>query len=178
MSVSTESVVLIQGGVLSVYGSAAALMDLRRRRIPNSLTLSGLFLALLLRLVLGWPSLLDGLAGLGLGLGIGIALYAFRVWGAGDGKLLTMLGAFLGLGRLPGALALAALIGGVMAVIQAGRRGVLIPAFLNIRRLLTGFTRGGKSEPRIAMAGVLTLPYGVPLALGGVLWWFLGGTWP
>ncbi len=177
MSVSRETIVLLQGGALTAVAGAAALWDIRSRRIPNALVVSGVLLAFLLRLGLSTRGVLEGLEGMGLALAVGLSLYALRVWGAGDGKLLVVMGAFLGLSRLPGAMLLIALLGGLMAVFEAGRRGVIVPALLNVRRLFTTVERR-RLQPHISLDRALTLPYGVPIALGAVLWWFLGGTWP
>jgi Flp pilus assembly protein protease CpaA len=155
----------------------AAVLDIRARRVPNALTLGGTALALLTQWGLGRHVLLDGLLGMGVALAIGFLLYAVRGWGAGDGKLLMMTGAFLGFHDLPGALLAIALIGGIMAAIQAARRGVLVPVLLNLRGILTGFG-GGHREPRIRIEEGLDLPYGVAVSAGALLWWFAGGFWP
>ena len=153
------------------------MLDIRARRVPNALTLGGTALALLSQWVLGRQALLDGLLGGGVALATGFLLYALRAWGAGDGKLLMMTGAFLGFHDLPGALLVMALMGGIMATVQAGRRGVLVPVLLNLRGILTGFG-GGRGSPRIAIEEALNLPYGVAISAGAVLWWFAGGLWP
>lgn len=139
--------------------------------------MGGTVLALLTQWALGRPALYGGLLGAGVALAIGFVLYALRAWGAGDGKLLMMAGAFLGLHDLPGALLVMALIGGIMATFQAGRRGVLVPVLLNVRRIFTNFG-GGQRSPRIRIEQALDLPYGVAVSMGAVLWWFAGGFWP
>lgn len=120
---------------------------------------------------------MEGLLGAAAGLAIGFLLYAIGVWGAGDGKLLMMTGAFLGIHSLPGAMLVMALFGGIMATVQAGRRGVLVPVLFNLRRIFSGFG-GERRSSHVAVGQTLDLPYGVAVSVGAVLWWFAGGLWP
>ena len=83
-------------GVLVVTLAAACAADLRRRKIPNALT----FPALLLGLALagcqgGTPELAKALAGAGVA-SVALLLYAGRMLGAGDVKLLWAVGSLTG----------------------------------------------------------------------------------
>ena len=84
---------------------AAAVLDLRTGRIPNKLTLGGLVAGLLLRAFGGIEPLAHGVLGAGLALLIALPFFAVRALGGGDAKLLIVVGAFMGEGRLVGALA-------------------------------------------------------------------------
>lgn len=76
---------------------AAAVTDLRHRRIPNLYTFSAAGVALAAHaLAGGWGGLLFSLAGLGLGMALLLPMYAARGMGAGDVKLLGAVGAALG----------------------------------------------------------------------------------
>ena len=93
MSARNTSFLIAMCVVLAI----AVLTDLRRHRIPNTLTLAGLLCALSLQLIT------SGLAGLGagvLGALVGTACFLpfwlLRGMGAGDVKLLAAVGAFLG----------------------------------------------------------------------------------
>src|SRR5215475_11987965 len=77
--------------------SAAAWMDLRTRRIPNWITVSGAAAGISLHLVYGGISgAMQSLAGAGLGLAIFFGLFAAGVRGARDVKLFGAVGAFAG----------------------------------------------------------------------------------
>lgn len=75
----------------------AAVTDLRSRRIPNWLTLSGLGAGLLLNSIVAGPAgLWNSLGGLALGFASYLSLYGLRAMGAGDVKLMAAVGAILG----------------------------------------------------------------------------------
>jgi prepilin peptidase CpaA len=156
---------------------AAAVSDLRTRRIPNWLTMGGLAAALVLRAATGVHPLLDGLAGAGLGFGLGILLMVLGALGGGDGKLLVSVGAFFGLKPFVGALLLIGLLGGLLGIIEAIRQGVILPSLYNaggmLRRWAT-FGRRGNPVRTLDSPGAVKIPYGVAIALGAVVWWFLG----
>jgi hypothetical protein len=52
----------------------------------------------------------------------------------------------------------------------------VLPVLLNtaglLKRLVT-FGRGG-TRPELDAPGAITIPYGVAIAIGGLIWWFLG----
>jgi prepilin peptidase CpaA len=174
-----------EGGPLWVLSSAAlvalvataAWTDLRSRRIPNRLTLGILLCGLLLRALEGPGPLAQGLLGAGLGLAIAVVLFGLGAVGGGDGKLLIGVGAFLGHERYVGALLLIAVLGGLLGLVEAVRRGVILPAAVNaagmVRRWLTLGRRGERRT--LESPGAVTVPYGLAIAAGTVVWWFWGG---
>jgi prepilin peptidase CpaA len=86
------SVALIVGITL-----AAAVIDLRTRRIPNWFTVPVCVAGLLFHLCTdGWSGLLMSLGGLGTGFGILFVLWLIGGGGGGDVKLMGALGAWLG----------------------------------------------------------------------------------
>jgi len=157
--------------------SLSVVYDLRERRIPNALTLGGLLAALCLRLALEPASVWAGVLGAGLGLVVALPLFALGAFGAGDGKLLVAVGAFLGLDGLPAAILATGIFGGLLSVVSLWRRGVLLPALLQARDLaLFWVTLGRVGERRTlgTSAGDSAVPYGVAIAAGAALIWATG----
>lgn len=153
---------------------AAAWWDVRVRRVPNQLTVAGLAAAFLLRAPLGVDAVLTGLEGFAVALGIAVVFHALGAVGGGDAKLFGMVGAFLGLGPLPGALAYIVLLGAGMAVVAMARRGLLLLLFFNTVDLFRSkrlVARSGGVRT-LEVPGAQTIPYAVPIAAGTLLWWF------
>ncbi|MBK5291356.1 MAG: prepilin peptidase, partial [Acidobacteriia bacterium] len=150
----------------------AALFDLRSRRIPNWLTVSGAVLGLGLNWFLGETSgLVFGAKGLGFAMLVYLPLYMIRAMGAGDVKLMAAIGAILGPMNWLGVFVLSALLGGPIALITAMSRGRLGQSFRNvlaILRDLAHFTPPYRrtAELDIHNPGAMTLPHGAIVALG------------
>jgi prepilin peptidase CpaA len=79
---------------LLVWVGAAALWDLRHRRIPNQWVVVGLLLGLAIAGFQG--SWIDALTGAGLALALGFVPFALRALGAGDVKATIVVGLFVG----------------------------------------------------------------------------------
>jgi prepilin peptidase CpaA len=161
-------------GALTLLLVAAAWTDFRSRRIPNLLTVSGLAVALALRGALGLEPLIDGVVGVLLALVLALPFLMLGVMGGGDAKLLMAIGGFMGPRHLLWAAVLIAVIGGMMAVVDAGRRGVLLPVLFNCGQILKHWATFGRrgANRSFASVGALTIPYGVAIAAGALLWWF------
>ncbi len=85
--------------LLFVLLGVAVATDLKSRRIPNLLLLPALSLALMLHAIdAGLAGLVTAAGGLALGLAMLLPLYAVGGMGAGDVKLLGVIGSFLGPG--------------------------------------------------------------------------------
>lgn len=110
---------------------AALIFDLRKRRIPNSLVLAGLALAIVLAIPAGWQGLGRLMLGALSGFFIFFPVYFWGAMGAGDVKLISVVGAFLGMHHLLFAVALILLAGGALALIYLK----LGPAFVNQKQL-------------------------------------------
>lgn len=155
----------------------AAVIDFRTRRIPNRLVFAGLGVALLLRALQGADAITAGLIGAAIGLGVGYGLFALGVFGGGDGKLLMTVGAFFGgPDRMLGALLAIAVAGGGLGIVWAVRQGVVLPVLVNTGRtlkyLLT-FGRAGSLRTERS-PGAISVPYGLAIAAGSLIWWFWG----
>jgi prepilin peptidase CpaA len=156
------------GIVFSAILVAAAVGDVRSRRIPNMLV-GGLAVLGLVYSAIAY-SLLEGLArgtgGLFTGLVVWLPFYALGWIGAGDVKLFAGAGAWLGpWGALEGAL-VSALAGAVLALLWMVRsRG------LRATTEVLGMSAGSPSllAPADGSSRRSTLPYGVALAFGA-LW--------
>ncbi|TFW27707.1 A24 family peptidase [Duganella callida] len=122
--------------LLCVLLALAVWNDLRTRRIPNAIVFGGALLGLLLNAALpagdslfsgaiGGIGLLSALAGLAVGLLLLLPMYAMRAMGAGDVKLMAMIGAFTGPGPVVGIAILTFLAGGVLALVVSAYNGRL-----------------------------------------------------
>jgi len=157
--------------VLALVLSLAVVYDLRERRIPNALAVGGLIAALVLRLVTDPALATQGLQGAGLGMAVAIPLFAIGALGAGDGKLLIAVGAFLGIEGLPIALLATAITGGIMSGIVSWRSGVIIPALLHTKNLLLWCVTLGRAgeRRRLAPGAAVTVPFAPAIAAGTTL---------
>ena len=144
--------------------AVALYFDLRERRIPNFLVLSGAALGVILQAVLpGSFSLASSFAGFAFGLVILLPLFALGKFGAGDVKLLAALGALRGFSFIWRATLLGALAGGGMAVIQ-----------MSMKRELSLSMYGAVTQSyrsTLTMAYAPAIAVGVLLADLGVLPW-------
>ena len=178
----------LQWGVVLGASLAAALFDIRSRRIPNLLTFPVLAAGLIYATVAGgWLGLADALSACILLALPYVYLFLYAGGGAGDAKLMAALGAWLGVVNGLIALASVALAGVVMAIVWAiARRSVpevLSNVTLIVSGTLAGWFRGGAlgdSDGVVARPGSLqTMPYGIAIFIGvcaaaaGVLIWRL-----
>lgn len=152
----------------------ASISDYRTYRIPNWLTFGGAAFALVYKTaVAASPSsaLLMAFGGLLLGLFILLPLYVLGVMGAGDVKLMAMVGAFLGVDETFQAVLLAFLVGGMAAIGFALFKGKLGRLLRNAKSaaygMLASSMAGIKPEARIdASQSVGKLPYGICISVG------------
>jgi prepilin peptidase CpaA len=150
--------------------AAAAVVDLRLRRIPNALTYPATLGALALGFAL--PALQSGpaagLAGLGQAAAGWAALFfpflllsLTGALGMGDTKLMGAVGALLGWPLLLWVLVDVLLAGALLALAAALRQGAL-PA---VTRNLAALARGRRGAPAVALHA---MPYGLAIFLGTV----------
>ena len=153
----------------------AAVYDVRYRRIPNWLSMSGVLLGLALNAFLyqGWPGLRLSLQGLGIGFGVYFLLYMLRAMGAGDVKLMAAVGAIVGPRDWFGTFLITAVIGGAMALILVASKGRVKKTLWNVSFILSEMKSGrpayiGKEELDVRNPKALGLPHGAVIAVGTI----------
>lgn len=171
--------------LLAIVLAIAAGTDFRWHKIPNRLVVIGVVLALTTNT--GWllmgqnalagPDWWSPLAGLAAGFALLLPLYLFRAMGAGDVKLMAMVGAFIGFPAILTATLYTMAAGGILALIFMLGRGVAAQAISNLRLMLTSLAvrvstgQGGKLEPLATAAA--RMPYALAIAIGtgaALLW--------
>lgn len=163
--------------ILLVVLALSVWFDVSEQRIPNWITAGGLVAALILRSFVGPEALGVGVLGGAVGFSLGIMLFAVGAMGAGDGKLLATVGAFMGLEAFLRCLPLVGAFGGVLVLVSTAKNGTLIPTLLRFRELaFYCITFGRIGERRtLAMPGSVTVPYGVAVAAGAATAWLSWG---
>jgi prepilin peptidase CpaA len=153
----------------------AALFDLRVRRIPNWINLSGVILGLGLNTYLGGGrGALDSSLGLLLALAVYTPLYALRGMGAGDVKLMAAIGAIAGPGNWLIIFLSTALLGGAVSVLLVLSRRRFRQTLLNVSTILHCILRHrapAEASPQLDIRSpkALKLPHGAMIAAGVVL---------
>jgi prepilin peptidase CpaA len=159
----------------------AGWLDLRSRRIPNWLTVSGVAVAVGLHgLGGGWPGIKSALAGAALALGLLLPLVLLRGLGAGDWKLMGALGAFVGPKAIAIILLLTLLVAGAMAVVQVTRCRQWRQTAGNLWQLLqVSYIFGVRPHPVVSLDNprLLTLPFGVAVAVATLLCFSAAAAW-
>ena len=158
-----------------------ARQDISHYRIPNKLVLIGVLLGVFLNGVLpeGWgfnsqiPGALGwwaAIKGLALGMAVLLPLYWLRAMGAGDVKLMGMVGAFLGPDDVLGAVLATFIVGGVMSLSMAIWSKQLVHLLQNVKLILYGgavkLSAGLLPLMDDLPVSVGKLPYAVAITLG------------
>ncbi|MEH7480150.1 prepilin peptidase [Neobacillus drentensis] len=144
--------------------------DLKGRKIYNAVLFPCLLVALILNTITGGlHGLLEALLGTVVGLGILLIPYLFGGMGAGDVKLLAVIGGIKGMGFVLMASLYMAFAGGIMAIL-------IFLFHKGIKRRLTQilyFLHGLRNGMRLSLlqdkeAMKTTYPYGVAIAVGAL----------
>ena len=159
--------------LLVVFG--AAVYDVRYRRIPNWISMSGVLLGIGLNAFLyqGWPGVQLSLQGLAMGFGVYFLLYMLRAMGAGDVKLMAAVGAIVGWRDWFGTFLITAIIGGIMALILVAYKRRMKKTLWNVSFILSEIKSGrpaymGKEELDVRSPRALGLPHGAVIAVGTI----------
>ena len=161
-------------GVLLLLLIAAAVSDYRNFRIPNLLTGGGILFALAYNTAVHPAMHTDWTwapAGMLVGFGAMLPMYLMRIMGAGDVKLMAMVGAFLGAAATVTALVFCVVTAGVAALAWSARHRLLGPMLANVNTILSGmlWSSVASGRPQVqqgAAPSVGKLAYGVSIAIG------------
>lgn len=166
---------MVQIMALSAMLSVALYQDARRRKIPNTVVLAGALTGIGLSLTptgMGaMSSISGGMVGL---LGFGL-LYVFRFLGAGDVKLISAIGFFVGFPTILKVSLCIFLMGGVLAFAWGMWTSQLMPSLLNLRSLGSGWPRKSPAASHHAPEEMAQVPYAIAIAAG--TWLQLASPW-
>jgi prepilin peptidase CpaA len=150
----------------------AAIWDLKSRRIPNWLSLTGILCGIALNSFLyGWSGLKESLEGMGTAFAVYFVLYLVRAMGAGDVKLMAAVGAFVGPGNWFMIFLITAVLGGVIALAVLAWRKRLRKTFDNVLFIVAEMMHFrapymGREELSVKSQKAFTLPHGAVISLG------------
>lgn len=153
--------------VLAGLLAAAVWHDVRFARIPNVISGAGIVLGFAFA-ALGSGIGMHALYGLALGFAVMLPLYLVRATGAGDVKLVAMVGAFVGPRDVLGVLLLTFVVGAIIAIVHALRTGALHRLAHNVATIVYAAAGrcAGAPAPQLGAASIGKLPYAVPIAFG------------
>jgi prepilin peptidase CpaA len=159
----------------------ATKQDINSHRISNKIVLVGLVLGIVLNGILpeGWgfntqiPGAIGwwaAIKGVFIGMAVLLPLYWLRAMGAGDVKLMGMVGAFLGASDVLGAVLATFVVGGVMALLVVLWSKQLAAMLHNVKYMLYGsaikLSVGQAPLMNDLPVSVGKLPYAVAITLG------------
>jgi len=159
---------LIYAMAALTFAGAAAVTDVRERRIPNKLVLTSIVTGVVLHGALG------GFSGIGSALlaaliagGIFMVFHLAGGMGAGDVKLMAGLGCLSATSDVKNLLITTMITGAVFALALAARRGALRRTAANLLVLAAHHQQNGMAahpELNVSNQKMLRLPYAVPMA--------------
>ncbi|MDD3364948.1 MAG: prepilin peptidase [Syntrophomonas sp.] len=157
----------------------AVIFDLKERRIPNLLIIIGMVMAISYQVYTGgYTGLLFCLQGLAIGIALLLIPFNMGGIGAGDVKLLGMIGAFKGSTFVVSTFLWMALWGGIIAVLLLTNEGRLGETLKRLGRglVLSGMGIANLSDSVNKEEFSIYYPYGLAIALGvltsyGRGWW-------
>jgi len=147
----------------------AAVFDMHSGIIPRQLTLFGLVCGLLSHAVLG--GFVSSLVAAVIGFAAGLSFFQLGAIGGGDVKLITSLGALLGLRSLVVAMEVAVMAAALMALVEVTRRGLLRRTCRNVYDICKSlYNLGFRAHPHINVnnLSMVRTPFGVAAACGTV----------
>jgi prepilin peptidase CpaA len=154
---------------------AAAMFDMRSRRIPNGVSVAGALMGIGLNAFLAdsasgaWFAL----KGLLLGFGVYFVLYLLRAMGAGDVKLMGAVGSLVGPANWFAIFIITAIVGGAMGLLLVLVKGRLKSTLFNVGFILSEMKHGrpaylAREELDVKSKKALGLPHGAVIAVGSI----------
>ena len=174
---SSGSLPSLSVALLLAFLLAACVSDWRSRRIPNPLVLLGLVSSWLMASAgLSQVSLLQALLGSVLGVALFLPLYALKMVGAGDAKLLSLVGGFVGAVAVAWIALYTLIAGGALALLMLLIFGGWRSTWARLSSLAQAlFARlGGAPVPVIDSSTTIRLPYALAIAAGSLTWLLAG----
>ena len=154
--------------------------DLAHRKIPNRLIVAGLAAGLVCQLLPGMDGPLLAFSGIALGLLLLLPFWLLHLMGAGDVKLMAMVGAFAGGDDIVGVVLCSLLAGGVLALCWAMAKQQTGNLLANLKTIFLGMAvaaaQGGSTRSRGDVVSVGSIPYALAIA-GGTVAYFLWQWW-
>lgn len=165
--------------ILVVLVAAATIVDIREHRIPNWIVATGLLLAVGFHMLApSGKGQMFTLAGLAVGMTALMPFYVMGVMGAGDVKLMGMVGAFIGTAAIVSTVLTTMIAGGILALLTSAYKRTLPTLVANLRTMIV---QRQIREPGGATAGAGSksagkLPYAVAIAAGTAcqIFWLRG----
>ncbi|MEK7475855.1 MAG: prepilin peptidase [Candidatus Coatesbacteria bacterium] len=153
---------------------ASAITDMYERRIYNAFTYPAISAGLLLALLAGGHAFLESAGGACLAAALLYPLCRAGGMGLGDLKLLAAVGALEGVETGSAALLASAVVGGMIAIVLAVRRGVFLATLARSFRVPAAIARSFAGR-RIRTLNPAhpgdAIPYGVAVAVGSIVAW-------
>ena len=154
----------------------ASVSDYRTHKIPNWLTAGGIVFALIYNTAVPFyrdQGFLWAFGGLMIGFLVMLPCYALRIMGAGDVKLMAMVGAFLGITDTLHAVLYSFLAGGIAALVFALGTHALARMLGNLKNMtqMMMLSAIGGFKPDIQMApgqSVGKLAFGICISIGTI----------
>lgn len=168
----------ITAGLLVTCLLIAVFNDIRHYRIPNSLIVSGVLAGMVLNTVFPPETdtlgVLTSLAGLAVGLVVLLPLYLLRMMGAGDIKLMAMIGTFTGAHAILEITLYTLIVGGILAIGVSLLHGRLAQVLDTLKlTLLLGIARSPQWQLPLETAAARTdhrMPYAIAIASGTLVY--------
>lgn len=167
--------------LISVVLLVAACIDGWKLKVPNWLTFPFVLTGWIHGFaVAGWTGLGESLLGTAVGLALLLPAYAIGGMGAGDVKLLAGVGAWVGAVITFYAFCVSAVVGGILAVAMIAYRRSWYQHYANLLVMFHEFTTVRQPTKLAALAAerkptMVLLPYGIPLAIGSIGYFFWAG---
>ena len=161
-------------GILFALLAIASITDYRTYKIPNWLTAGGIIFGLVYSVFVPFSrdfGFLWSLGGLMLGFFVMLPCYVLKIMGAGDVKLMAMVGAFLGVDDCLRAIICSFIVGGIAALGFALFNKAMTRMLQNVKditqAMMFSVVGGFKPDLRItANQSIGKMPYGICISIG------------